>query len=107
MWSKVRSKVAATGFKATDILRARVALLFPALIAQVNLRSTIGATEIIYIEYFCFVLHTAILGIAANALTFTLAGSGVVQVRDIFIPKLLFWPAVLGGCLAVTLAFLY
>ena len=60
-----------------------------------------------YIEYFYFILYTAILGVAANALTFTLAGSGVVQVRDNLIPKLLFWPAVLGGCFAVTLAFLY
>jgi hypothetical protein len=105
--SKNNAKVAATGFKATDVLRASVALLFPALVAQVNLRSRIGATEIIYIEYFYFILYVAILAVAANALTFTLRGSGVSQVRDNLIPKLAFWPAILGACFAVTLVFLY
>jgi hypothetical protein len=105
--SKNNLKVSATGFKTTDILRAGVSLLFPALVAQVNLRSKIGASEVIYIEYFYFVLYIAILGVSANALTFTLARAGVSQLGDNLVPKLLFWPAFLGCCLAVTLAFLY
>jgi hypothetical protein len=105
--SKETSKVAATGFKATDVVRASVALLFPVLLAQVNLRSKIGSSTIIYIEYFYFVLYTAILGVAANALLFTLAGRGLSQFRDNLIPKLIFWPYLLGACFAVTLLFLY
>jgi hypothetical protein len=105
--SKNSQRVTATGFKATDVLRASVALLFPALLAQVNLRGKIGATEVIYIEYFYFILYVAILGVSANALTFTLGASGVSQVRDNLIPKLLYWPAMLGACFLVTLAFLY
>jgi hypothetical protein len=105
--SKKTERVAATGFKVTDILKAAVSLLFPALVAQVNLRSKVGASDIIYIEYFYFILYVAILAVAANALTFTLSGSGVSQVRDNLIPKLLFWPVVLGACLAVTLVFLF
>jgi len=58
-------RAAATGFKVTDILKAAVSLLFPALVAQVNLRS-----------------------------------------RNL-IPKLAFWPVILGACFAVTLVFLY
>jgi hypothetical protein len=105
--SKNSQKVSATGFKATDVLRASVTLLFPALVAQVNLRSKIGANEIIYIEYFYFILYVAILGVSANALAFTLGVSGVSQVRDNLVPKLLYWPAFLGACCAVTIAFLY
>jgi len=105
--SKNNEKVAATGFKATDVLRASVALLFPALIAQVNLRSKIDANQIIYIEYFYFVLYLSILGVAANALAFTLSKVRVAQVRDNLIPKLVFWPAILGACFAVSLWFLY
>ena len=105
--SKQSQKVAATGFKATDIVRAGVALLFPVLLAQVNLRSKIGSSNIIYIEYFYFVLYTAILGVAANALLFTLKGHGISQYRDNLIPKLSFWPYLLGACFAVTLVFLY
>jgi len=105
--SKQSHKIAATGFKATDIVRAGVALLFPVLIAQVNLRTKIGSSNIIYIEYFYFVLYIAILGVAANALLFTLKGHGVSQYRDNLIPKLLFWPYLLGACFGVTLVFLY
>ena len=105
--SKRNERVAATGFKVTDILKAAVSLLFPALVAQVNLRSKVGASDIIYIEYFYFILYVAILAVAGNALTFTLSASGVSQVRDNLIPKLLFWPVILGACFAVTLVFLY
>ncbi len=105
--SKPNERVAATGFKVTDILKAAVSLLFPALVAQVNLRSKVGASDIIYIEYFYFILYVAILAVAGNALTFTLSASGVSQVRDNLIPKLLFWPVTLGACFAVTLYFLY
>jgi len=105
--SKENQKVAATGFKATDVLRASATLLFPALIAQVNMRSKIDANQIIYIEYLYFVLYLAILGVAANAVTFTLARQGVSQVRDNLIPKLIFWPIILGASFAVSLAFLY
>jgi len=105
--SKESKKVAATGFKATDILRASATLLFPALIAQVNMRSKIDANQIIYIEYLYFVLYLAILGVAANAVLFTLKTDGFAQVRDNLIPKLIFWPIILGACFGVSLVFLY
>jgi hypothetical protein len=38
---------------------------------------------------------------------FTLSASGIVHLRDNLVPKLLFWPAIVGACFAVSLAFLY
>ncbi len=105
--SKQSDKIAATGFKATDVLRASVSLLFPVLVAQVNLRSKIGSSTIIYIEYFYFVLYTAILGVSTNALLFTLKGHGFSNYRDNIIPKLIFWPSLLGAFFGLTLIFLY
>lgn len=105
--SKQSAKIAATGFKATDVLRASVSLLFPVLVAQVNLRGKIGSSTIIYIEYFYFVLYTAILGVSANALLFTLKGHGFSNYRDNIIPKLIFWPSLLGAFFCITLIFLY
>lgn len=105
--SKQTAKIAATGFKATDVLRASVSLLFPVLLAQVNMRTKIGSSNIIYIEYFYFVLYTAILGVSANALLFTLKGHGFSNYRDNIIPKLVFWPYLLGAFFVITLAFLY
>jgi len=105
--SKRSEKIAATGFKATDVVRASVTLLFPVLLAQANLRSKIGSSTIIYIEYFYFVLYAAILGVSANALIFTLKGHGFSNYRDNLIPKLIFWPYLLGAFFAITLIFLY
>ncbi len=105
--SKQTAKIAATGFKATDVLRASVSLLFPVLLAQVNMRNRNPSSNIIYIEYFYFVLYTAILGVSANALLFTLKGHGFSNYRDNIIPKLVFWPYLLGAFFIITLAFLY
>jgi hypothetical protein len=105
--SKQATKVTATGFKATDVIRASAALLFPALIAQVNLRSKVGASELIYISKLHFILYASILAVAANAIVFTLSASGIVHHRDNLVPKLLFWPAIVGACFAVSLVFLY
>ena len=105
--SKQSAKVAATGFKGGDALRASVSLLFPALVAQVNLRSKIGSSTIIYIEYFYFVLYAAILAVSTNALLFTLKGRGFSNYRDNLVAKLIFWPALLGAFFAVTVIFLY
>ena len=105
--TKIKEKVAATGFKATDVVRASVSLLFPVLIAQINLRSKIAATGLIYMEYLYCVMYTAILFVSANALEVTMRDTGLLQVRDNAIPKLLYWPVLLGMCFAITLVFLY
>jgi Cache domain len=105
--SKQSPKVEATGFKGGDVLRASVTLVFPVLVAQVNLRSRIGANTIIYIEYFYFVLYAAILAVSANSLFFTLKDRGIVHYRDNLIAKLIFWPGLLGAFFMVTLVFLY
>lgn len=107
MVSKQATKVAATGFKGGDVLRGSVTLLFPALVAQVNLRSKIGSSTIIYIEYFYFVLYAAILVVSANSLLFMLKERGVSNYRDNILAKLIFWPALLGAFFVVTLVFLY
>jgi hypothetical protein len=83
MVSKQSPKVAATGFKGGDVLRAGVTLLFPVLVAQVNLRSRLGSNTVIYIEYFYFVLYAAILAVSANALSFALKEQGFSHYRDI------------------------
>jgi Cache domain len=105
--SKKSPKIEATGFKGGDVLRASVTLVFPVLVAQVNLRNKIGSSNVIYIEYFYFVLYAAILAVSANSLFFTLKDQGLVHYRDNLIAKLIFWPALLSAFFIVTLVFLY
>lgn len=105
--SRETEKIAATGFNSTNVLLAAISLLFPVVVAEVNIRSKVLSNTIIYIEYFYFVLYVAILGVAANALQFTLGRHTIVHVRDNLIPKLVYWPFITGACFAVTMAFLY
>lgn len=105
--TKDKERLAATGFKATDIVRAMVSLLFPVLLAQINLRQKISAGGFIYLEYFYFVMYTVILLVAVNSLAFALKSWKVLQLRDNAVPKLLYWPVVLGSFFAITLVFLY
>lgn len=105
--SRDADKIVATGFNSTNVLIAAISLLFPVVVAEVNIRSKVLSNTIIYIEYFYFVLYVAILGVAANALQFTIGRYTIVHVRDNLIPKLVYWPFVTGACFAITMAFLY
>lgn len=105
--TKNRERMALTGFKATDIVRAGATLLFPIILAQINLRSKISASGIIYLEYLYFIMYAVIMCVSANAITFTLSDRGLAHYRDNLIAKLLFWPVVLGAFFAVTVIFLY
>lgn len=105
--TKIKEKVAATGFKATDILRAAATLLFPVVYAQINLRGRLAASGLLYLEYFYFVMYAVILLVAVNALAFSLGENGILHRGDNALPKLLYWPVVLGTFFAISLAFLY
>lgn len=105
--TKIKEKVAATGFKATDILRAAATLLFPVVFAQINLRGRLAASGLLYLEYFYFVMYAIILLVAVNALAFSLGEEGPLHHRDNALPKLLYWPVVLGSFFAISMGFLY
>ena len=105
--TKIKEKVTATGFKATDVLRASASLLFPLVVAQINLRGKVAASGLIYLEYFYFVVYLVIMAVAANALRFAYGDRGWAQFADNAIPKFLFWPILTGAFYALTLVFLY
>lgn len=105
--TKNRERMALTGFKATDIIRAGATLLFPIILAQINLRSKISASGIIYLEYLYFIMYAIIMCVSANAILFTIRDRGLVHLRDNLIAKLLFWPVLLGAFFVVTVVFLY
>lgn len=69
------------------------ATLFLALIfLQISLRSTLGANEIVYIEYYYFLTYFIMAGVSLNAVLLQNSNLELVQYRNNLIPKLLFWP---------------
>ncbi|MBE1298479.1 MAG: hypothetical protein GJ680_01020 [Alteromonadaceae bacterium] len=97
--SKDESRIGLVGFNALEVLASASALFFVALLAHVELRSHIGANELIYLEYFFIVAYIMILIVSVNSILFSWGiNIRLIQYQDNNIPKLLYWP-VLGGLL--------
>ena len=91
-------------FSALEIISVGGGLIFIVLLDQLNLRSNIVTDSLIYIEYIYFVFYFAIILITLNALLIALGSQfWLIQYRDNLIPKLLYWPVLLGSVLVLTL----
>lgn len=95
-------------FTAMEIVSTSGAFIFIVILDQINLRNSITAGGIIYLEFFYFILYIIILWVTVNAL---LLASGtkipLLDYKDNFIPKLLYWPFFLKVLLIVTLIAFY
>lgn len=97
--SKDENRIGLIGFNALEVLASASALFFVALLAHVELRSHIGANELIYMEYFFIIAYIMILVVSVNSILFSWGFNiQLIQYQDNNIPKLLYWP-VLGGLL--------
>ncbi len=104
-----QEKASMLGFNAFGVVGANSALFFVVLLAHIQLRETIQVQEIIYLEYFYFITYLLILLTSVHALVFLTDSlrSRLLKSGDSLIVKALYWPALLGGLLAVTLARFY
>jgi hypothetical protein len=99
-------RIKGTGYNYLNFLRTAVALFFSLLVAQFNVRGRLAATGVIDLEWFYFTLYGFILAVSALAMTFAQGGDGVLHDRDQDLPKLAFWPALLGIYYLIALRFL-
>ncbi len=91
-------------FSALEIISVGGGVIFIVLLDQLNLRSNIVTASLIYIEYIYFALYFVIILITLNALLIALGSKcWLIQYRDNLIPKLLYWPVLLGVLLFLTL----
>jgi len=93
-------------FSTTAVIETASVLFFVVMLAHVQLRETIAGSELIYMEYFYFLMYFMLLGVAINTYWFvsdTMPSPRVVHYRDNLIPKAAFWPSVLAAMVAITL----
>jgi len=91
--SKDEHRIGLIGFNALEVLASASALFFVALLAHVELRSHIGANELIYMEYFFIIAYIMILIVSVNSILFSWGFNiPIIQYQDNNIPKLLYWP---------------
>ncbi|MEC4677792.1 MAG: cache domain-containing protein, partial [Nitrospirota bacterium] len=91
--SKNSNKIQVLGFNASTTLASSSALFFVVLISHIDLRGSLAANEIFYMEYFYVVTYATILSISINAILFSWdIKIPFIQYRDNLLPKLFYWP---------------
>jgi hypothetical protein len=98
------------GISTFSVLGTSGTLLFAVILRESQLRSTIDPDQIVYLETLPLLLNLAILMVALNAILHSAPLNRVrAQPRYRFsqLPTLIYWPALLGTLLAVTLVVFY
>jgi hypothetical protein len=103
--SKDGGAIRDTGYTYSNFLRTNIALFFSLVVAQFNIRSRIVATGVLYLEWYYFALYCAILVVSIEALLFARSERRLWR-HDNALPKLCFWPALLGCFYAITALYL-
>jgi hypothetical protein len=92
------------GFNTSGVLAACAGLFFAVLLAHIQLRDTFAVPDILYLEYFDFVMYFMILLVALDAFLFTDGPRlRLLAYENNFLPKVLYWPVLLGAMYAITL----
>src|SRR5690606_34818109 len=96
------------GFNAATIITTCAALFFAVLISHIEARGALAAKAIFYGEYFYLVAYAVILFVCVNAILFTRPKAPrLLRYRDNLLPKLIYWPVVMGALYGITLAVFY
>ena len=86
-----------------EIVGACGGFIFIVILDQISVRGQLTTPGIIYFEYLYFVIYLFILLVAANAILLKLEKDiPFIQYQNNQIPKLLYWPTLLGILLIVT-----
>ena len=87
------------GFTASSAIATCSALFFIVLLAHIQIRQMFPGSALVYLEYFYLIMYLAILGTALNAYIFSLGRLkrfNLIYYQDNRIPKLAYWPLLLG-----------
>ncbi len=87
-----------------DVLGYCAALMFIVILAHNGIRGSVSPDQIAYLEMFPFLLYTAILLVAMNAILLASATPPrLLAYQDNIVARLLYWPLLLGALLVMTL----
>jgi uncharacterized protein YbaA (DUF1428 family) len=96
------------GFSSSDVLGYCSALFFVLIVAHASLRDTIPMDDVIYLEYFYFIMYLAILAVSLNSIAFASSiNFPFIDTKDNLYVKVLYWPVVMGFLLLITLMNFY
>jgi len=105
--TQIPDKMSMHGISTTGLIAYYASLFFIGILAQLDIRRTLNAPGVVYIEYFYFALYIILLLQTINSVIFAASDSvGFLEYEDNLYPKVIFFPITLGLMFAIT-AFLF
>jgi hypothetical protein len=96
------------GSGAYRLIEYAAVLMFAVILEHNQIRSSIASQQIAYVEFIPLLLYVAILLVSLNAILFDSSTHlGWIEYQDNLLPKLLYWPLLLGALLTITLTTFY
>lgn len=103
-----RERDAKLGFTGFGVLEISAAFFFVVILAHIDLRNILGVQEVIYLDYFYFLIYLKILLYAVNSIIYTkYPNIKFFYYRNNLIPRLLYWPVYLGLLFIITCFIFY
>jgi hypothetical protein len=91
------------GFSGFGVLEISAAFYFVVIIAHIDFRNFLGVQQIIYLDYFYFLVYVKILVYAVNnVLYYKFTSSRFIQEYNNLYPRLFYWPLYLGLIFIIT-----
>lgn len=91
-----------------EVLGACGGLIFILIVDQIGLRGEIAASGIVYLEYIYFILYLLILLVVVNAILYNGEQKfSSIEYKNNLLPKILYWPGLLGVLLILTAVAFY
>ncbi|HLL54665.1 MAG TPA: cache domain-containing protein [Myxococcaceae bacterium] len=107
-WTNDDKKRDRLGFKPMSSLSVASGMLFVVLVAQTNMRSRVGTSEIMFFEHLYFMAYATIILVAGVALLSARAHPlRALDYEDNLLAKVSFWPVVVGSWLGLTVLSFY
>ena len=101
-----KDKASALGYNFLNMGRAVATLLFPTVLAQINLRTKVVTDGLLYVEYYYFAMDLMLLAVVVYTMAMALSAEGILQKNDALLAKVSFWPLLTGLFFAVTVLYL-
>ena len=108
MMTKDEKQASAHGINTSGVIGVCSGLFFLVLLSQVQIREQFAGSNIVYVEFFYPLMYITLLGVSANSYIFTHKSTEKnlafkwIHYEDNIIPKLLYWPVLLGSATIIS-----
>ena len=108
MITKDQDQSSVFGLNTSGVIGVCSGLFFVVLLSQVHIREQFASSTIVYLELFHPLMYISLLGVAVNSYIFSRINTENnlalkwINHQDNIIPKLIYWPFLLGSVAIIT-----